>query len=583
MENWKIKMGEHFPKLDKITEGVYMTTTNDKYLSDYIDELPENCLFNKGKTGCGGTTLAIQSADSYVIAVPFKKLIQNKCEKYEDIIAVTGEVSEEELLSKISQKINNSLYKYNKNWKVTIMTTYDSLYKVNKVLNNLEVINEFRLLVDEIHILFNNYKLRGKAKASIIASKSLYKSFCFMTATTIDGYTPSWLEGVPTVKIYWNMMSEKASEIKYVKTNSVIDWTCQKIADSFTILYKENKKIFQKLESNLYFFVNSVKVINAICQKMEIAPEYVRCIYGENNTECLYPNQKASDEPKPINFITSTAFEGCDFFDENAEVFVLVSGIRANTIIDLDSTLVQINGRIRDVSKNSTTLVVDTIYMEDFCQKLERDYEDEKKICDFYNTLKSKKDIFDFDKSRYCVVEDGEAHIDEDAYLYDVYKVNMLKKYEQKAYDKQEVKPAKDYNKEINEKTGKDFFKKLEEYKEATTFEKSLMLLADPFLSEVVNKIGVDKAITLKTKQKIKICLNWCGEKDLQYNIAKTLDLKEGQFYSNETIKNRLKSIKNVIGSIPSNCVLHMHDFYGVRKAKRTNKNGYIVEFRRFQ
>ena len=34
-------------------------------------ELPKNCLFNKGKIGCGGTSLAIESDMPYVIAVPF--------------------------------------------------------------------------------------------------------------------------------------------------------------------------------------------------------------------------------------------------------------------------------------------------------------------------------------------------------------------------------------------------------------------------------------------------------------------------------------------------------------------------------
>ena len=60
------------------------------------------------------------------------------------------------------------------------------------------------------------------------------------------------------------------------------------------------------------------------------------------------------------------------------------------------------------------------------------------------------------------------------------------------------------------------------------------------------------------------------------------MDLKEGQFYSNESIKKRLSVIKDVAGVVTSNCLLNMNDFYEVKPAKRNGKNGYIIEFKRF-
>lgn len=53
-----------------------------KYLSEVMKELPKNCLFNKGKVGCGGTTLALNSDKNYVICVPFQSLIKNKMAQY---------------------------------------------------------------------------------------------------------------------------------------------------------------------------------------------------------------------------------------------------------------------------------------------------------------------------------------------------------------------------------------------------------------------------------------------------------------------------------------------------------------------
>lgn len=48
------------------------------YLNNLINELPTNCLFDKGKVGCGGTSMAIECNKPYVICVPFTSLVENK-------------------------------------------------------------------------------------------------------------------------------------------------------------------------------------------------------------------------------------------------------------------------------------------------------------------------------------------------------------------------------------------------------------------------------------------------------------------------------------------------------------------------
>lgn len=54
----------------------------ETYLSEVVRALPKNCLFDKGKVGCGGTSLAIESEDAYVICVPFISLVENKLSQY---------------------------------------------------------------------------------------------------------------------------------------------------------------------------------------------------------------------------------------------------------------------------------------------------------------------------------------------------------------------------------------------------------------------------------------------------------------------------------------------------------------------
>ena len=43
-----------------------------------MEDLPQNCIFNKVVTGCGGTTIALFNERNYIIAVPTTELITNK-------------------------------------------------------------------------------------------------------------------------------------------------------------------------------------------------------------------------------------------------------------------------------------------------------------------------------------------------------------------------------------------------------------------------------------------------------------------------------------------------------------------------
>ncbi len=75
-----------------------------KYLSEHkeLNELPSNCIFNKGKVGCGGTTLALESKYNYIIAVPFISLIDSKINKYPNALGVDGYTT-----NKIIEDYNN--------------------------------------------------------------------------------------------------------------------------------------------------------------------------------------------------------------------------------------------------------------------------------------------------------------------------------------------------------------------------------------------------------------------------------------------------------------------------------------------
>ena len=146
--------------------------TGKTYLSEVISDLPTNCLFDKGAVGCGGTTLAINSKENYVICVPFVSLVNNKVNQHDNLFAVKEGVT----VQAIKDYVNAAET-------IKIITTYDSLSKVVEALG--EAVNSVNLLIDELHLLFTQYTFRKEAVQSVLDLYTNFKTYCFMTATPV--------------------------------------------------------------------------------------------------------------------------------------------------------------------------------------------------------------------------------------------------------------------------------------------------------------------------------------------------------------------------------------------------------------
>ncbi|WP_295935764.1 DEAD/DEAH box helicase family protein [uncultured Alistipes sp.] len=160
-----------------------------------MTEIPTNCLFNKGKTGCGGTELAINQNGHTIIAVPFVNLAKNKEITNErrqyDVLAVHGEVGNDDIIDYA-----------NTHETLKILVVYDSLPRLIKELSELDynVYRDFFLLVDEYHILFNQYSLRHKAMKRLLELAQNFERVTYMSATPIEReFILNELKGLPTV------------------------------------------------------------------------------------------------------------------------------------------------------------------------------------------------------------------------------------------------------------------------------------------------------------------------------------------------------------------------------------------------
>jgi hypothetical protein len=322
------------------------------YLGEFITDLPKNCIFDKGKVGCGGTTVAINNPENYIICVPFVSLIKNKLAQHNNLFGFYEKVSIKELKAFIKNGGNK------------IMVTYDSLEKLISYINPLE----YNLLIDELHILFLQYSFRRNAVQKVLPNYTKFKSFCFMTATPVENdFMLEELKNLPIIEAVW-------TDVKEVTVNSV---KCEKDVKG-TVINIVEKFLSGKYEGNGYFFVNSVEFIREVAEFCGLTDDTTRVIYSDNNkTQLLVKRGYTTDPTKKINFVTSTAFEGADIYDEQGRIYIISDNKKPHTLTDISTQFQQIAGRIRNTKywNTITHIFTETRYYNNLT------YEEFKTIC----------------------------------------------------------------------------------------------------------------------------------------------------------------------------------------------------------
>ena len=210
------------------------------YLSDFLTEIPANCLFNKKQTGCGATELAIRNSIPTIIAMPYVALVKNKTIYRKDDISVLGVYEGIQEQDIIDYAKSHSPLK--------IAVTYDSLPRTIRALESagFNPYKDLFLLVDEWHVLFNSYSFRHTAIKNLLAEAAKFDRATYMTATPIEQeYVLEELKHLPICEINWphlievNIRSRQTS-----KPAHYIVKECRKVLDS-------------RLEHNLHIFVTT--------------------------------------------------------------------------------------------------------------------------------------------------------------------------------------------------------------------------------------------------------------------------------------------------------------------------------------
>lgn len=304
---------------------------NKQHLSDFYSELPDHCILNKGITGCGGTYCELHSNRDSIILVPTIELVKNKISS--GIFGLYGKVKNEDLLSYINSDIS-----YKK-----IIATYDALSRIINIVPNYQ---DYFLLIDEYHLLFNQYSFRNEAVLNILKNYNLFKKFCFMSATPLDNnIILDELKYLDTITLNWNNSTPVKVDIKDCR------YTTQKLLDM----------ILPSSNCNYHIFLNSVKTIRDIVIDNDIDDYKIVCSQKARKGFAGLSYGSTKDKPCKYNFYTSCSFEGTDIYDPIGKTIILCDTNIATTILDISTLIRQICGRLRDsIYKDEVTMILNS-------------------------------------------------------------------------------------------------------------------------------------------------------------------------------------------------------------------------------
>ena len=596
-------------------------TATGEYLD--LEDLPHNCIFNKVKTGCGGTTIALRNAENYVIAVPYTELIVNKTHRSDAGAAeVNFPIGDSEVTRNVFGLFGpfgdckEALVDYiNGEGVKKIICTYDKLPLLTSHLNP----EDYRLLIDEYHQILLAYDYREQAIDGVLENFRKFKSFCFMSATPIEAdFAPECLNDVEVVTAKWDTkehlkiylyetgkpLATAANIIKNYKANGYIELNGTKSYEAF-------------------FFINSVTSIASILNQCNLQPDEVRIICADNakNRKNLegYNIEDSHSESKTFTFLTSKSFEGADYFSPTGLAFVISEGYNSNTMLSIETQIHQIAGRLRDSFFKKTIIHITSknfgsyfaIPYHQFLQKQKLETRAAKHFIDNYNkqpsderevlqnTFNKREKYIRYDEQNHmCVFKDITTKIDRYHYrtINLFYRNVFTLKSNYMKYGSDIVCAAHLANKndEIDKichlPSFEEAYLKYSEYKHKVTFcdlntqEIKELLEMQPLVADAYSKLGDKKVKQLKyNKKKIDTALKAADEtKNIDNRIAEILaeKVKPG-FITSAQLKKILYEAYEAVGKDPCSAASKISTWYSAEPTsqyinKKTTR-GYMI------
>lgn len=394
----------------KIDKGVeYLSDWKDTQGNFLFDQFLGNSklIVNKKVTGCGFTTYCLINNENTILISPRIRLIRSKMNKFSHLYYFNREISKKRgrgsntKTTKDLQKEFISYYTYcNKNNRpLKLMVTYDSFITLVSMLKSLgiDINSMFRLVIDESHTLVKDVKLKEYQNKCILSDFLTelfnYDKLLFISATPIIEYVSQIPQFMSTNIDYLELSWYGVSMV------NVRSYGCVNPTDAFDKIYDYYQKngyfdIYYYPSGNKVYskeaviFLNSVIDIRRIVNKyvvknslIDIKDISVICADNRENRRDLHkthdnlcPLERIPEQGEPRTrwtFVTRTAFEGVDFYSDNASTYVIASYKVENLSLDIASDIPQIIGRQR--LKENVFRSTLNIYFVDSLFELDKD------------------------------------------------------------------------------------------------------------------------------------------------------------------------------------------------------------------
>lgn len=314
--------------------------TDKRYLSEVFNELPKGVI-NKKLADVGGTYLAASCNFNYIIVCPTRDLVDSieadKNNKYSVFKCYGGTKKDE--FDKYCK--SNTIKK--------IAVTYDSFIKLT---NWIDIHTEYRVLIDEYHLLLQNVGFREEAINNLFNTINKYDYVSYITATPFDcKYEIKQLRELDHYEIEWEReLKINTARIKSPSPVKAVTKIIREFLD-YNLSAPNNEGEPTKVKE-LYIFMNSVTSIRQVCDTLDLQPEDVKicCANRIRNRKLIdkYDISSVTSPNRKLNFFTSKCFQGCNLFTNNGLIIVVSDANRESMVTDLTSDLVQIAGRLRD-------------------------------------------------------------------------------------------------------------------------------------------------------------------------------------------------------------------------------------------
>ena len=344
---------------------------------DLLNILPQQgkIILNKVNTGCGGTTLFLQSGLPTILVSPRSNVLYSKAAQFPNAHLFRKKTDTSTSVPILKERLRDYINMCNGSFHCPMMqpiipkilVTIDSYSYVAEQLAFMGILDRFTVLVDEFQCLMSDSKFKGRVELEFLHNLRGVNSVCYMSATPIVedylNYFPDFADVAGYYKLVWHpsVLETPNLDMRPYKPKQSSKGICRGIIRNF----RNNGYFAQKIingavvnSTEVVIFLNDVRTIVQIIEENQLQPDEVNVLCSPSNKHVkdlkrlgVHIGELSTDSCNPVNrtftFATRASFEGVDFYSNSAFTYIFCDGVLEWNKNDLIIDVPQILGRQR--------------------------------------------------------------------------------------------------------------------------------------------------------------------------------------------------------------------------------------------